>query len=638
MLSLDQVRARYLAFARQHGHVIIPSASLLPENDATTLFVSSGMQPLLPYFLGEKHPLGTRLANAQKCFRSQDIEDVGDNRHTTFFEMLGNWSFGDYFKAEQLTWLWQFLTVELGLEPSRLVVSVFAGSEEPAVARDEESLALWQTLFREAGLSPQVSERPTETGLAGCQIALYTWKNWWSRSGSPLAMPLGEPGGPDSEVFYDFGADWGFHERSPWASEACHPNCDCGRYLEIGNSVFIQFRKSTQGLTELPEKCVDFGGGLERLQAVTGHQPDLFRLPLFVDLIARLERETGLAYDQDESARRSYRVIADHLRSAIMLLADGAVPANKEAGYLVRRLIRRAVRFNYRLGLIKPILASLVPLVISAYEQAYPELAARQATITALLAEEEAKFARSLIRGERQLERLLAQRPSSASGSARASVTPAEAFNLYESFGFPLELTVEAVRERIPDDEVIGSPAFEAAFSAIREEKARASRTHSAGVFKGGLGAETAQTTRFHTATHLLQAALRLEFGTSVEQKGSHITSERLRFDFSHPRALSEAELAKIEHQLNAWVAADWPVERVELPKVEALAQGALALFAEKYPAVVSVYRIGQPGAWLSQEFCGGPHVKRTGEIGELKILKEQAVAAGVRRIYIGFS
>lgn len=635
MLTLDQLRQAYLDFFQSRGHVVVPSAPLIPENDPTTLFVSSGMQPLIRHFLGEPHPLGQRIVNSQKCFRSQDIEDVGDNRHITFFEMLGNWSFGDYFKREQLEWLWLFLTNVVKLDPAKLCVSVFGGDTDLAVERDEVTISTWKQLFASAGIEADVVNDPAQKGMGSAQIAVYKWENWWSRAGDPSKMPAGEPGGPDSEIFYDFGAQRQLHEHSEWAHQPCHVACDCGRYLEIGNSVFMQFQKTPNGLAELPSKNVDFGGGLERLLAAHQDNPDVFALPVFTPIIEQIEALTGLQYNAQSHQQKSFRVIADHLRSAVMVMADGALPANKDSGYVVRRLLRRAARHGHQLGIERSFLANLVDPIVTEYQRAYPILQTSATSIAEHIHQEEQKFRRTLLRGERQLARLLDQTPT----TVFPSISPESAFTLYETFGFPLELTIEAVAESRPNDSVIQSPAFKQAFDQIRQQHAQQSRSHSAGTFKGGLQDQSERTTRYHTATHLLHAALRLLLGQQIQQKGSHITGERLRFDFTFDRAMTEQQLQAILTQVNQWIDADLPVHRQELAKSDALEQGALAFFVEKYPDIVSVYTIGvSPDTdWISKELCGGPHVDRTALIGRLRIDKEQSVAAGTRRIYMSF-
>lgn len=619
MMKPTLLRARYLAFMEQHGHAILPSSPLVPENDPTTLFTGSGMQPMITYLLGEPHPKGKRIADSQKCFRSQDIEEVGDNRHTTFFEMLGNWSLGDYFKADQLRWFFTFLTDEAGLDPSRLYVTVFRGNDALSIPRDTESVAIWQTLFAEKGISAVAVDHADRDGMQGGRIFFYEEKkNWWSRAGEPKNMPAGEPGGPDSEVFYDFGTELQLHENSPWKAEPCHVNCDCGRFLEIGNSVFMQYQKQADGsFTELPQKNVDFGGGLERIAAAQIGDLDVFKTELFQPLIRVIEQVSGASYDADEATKRSFRVIADHMRAAVMLAADGVYPSNKEQGYFARRLVRRSIRYGRMIGIQKPFLAQLVPVVAELYKDAYPTVAAQVERITAGMEQEEKKFERLLDQGLKQIDKL-----SSLDGKV--------AFYLYETFGFPFELTQEIAAEK-------GWTVKKEEFEEEKAAHSQSSRTASAGKFKGGLQDQSEQTVKFHTATHLLHAALRAILGTHVQQKGSNITADRLRFDFSHPTALSSEECAKVEQQIQQWIDADLPVQREVMSKQAALDSGAIAFFAEKYPDEVSVYTIGtDPHTnWISKELCGGPHVKSTAALGTLKIQKEQAVSAGVRRIYI---
>ena len=614
----DEIRHRYLAFFHTQKHAILPSAPLVPENDPTTLFTGSGMQPMIMYLLGEPHPKGTRIVNSQRCFRSQDIEEVGDNRHTTYYEMLGNWSLGDYFKTEQLTWLFTFLTKELALDPQRLYVTVFSGSTALQLAHDQDSVEIWQQLFVDAGCSSGVVKDPEKMGMRKSgRIFFYDQnKNWWSRAGVPVNMPVGEPGGPDSEVFYDFGEKGNFHESSPWKNQLCHVNCSCGRYLEIGNSVFMQYQKQADGsFAQLPQRNVDFGGGLERLAAATIDNPDVFATELFSPIIEELVALSGVAYDQDETSRRSFRVIADHVRAAIHLASDGVLPANKEQGYFVRRLLRRAIRYAHDLEINQPFLAELVPIVAEMYADAYPQVAAKITEIQAALVLEERKFQKVLEKGLRHF-------------SSLKQVDGESAFRLYETYGFPFELTQELAQER-------GQTVDVAAFAAARQAHADTSRTASAGKFRGGLQDTSEAAVRYHTATHLLHAALRQLLGPSVRQKGSNITGERLRFDFSFDRSLTTVEVTTVLEQVNAWVAADLPVNRLVMKKTQALQSGALAFFGEQYPDEVSVYSIGEDQAWISRELCGGPHVTQTAQIGRLRFLKQQAVAAGIRRIYL---
>jgi alanyl-tRNA synthetase len=616
------LRQKYLDFFKARNHVIVPSAPLVPENDPTTLFTGSGMQPMIQYLLGTPHPKGVRIADSQKCFRSQDIEEVGDNRHTTFFEVLGNWSLGDYFKEEQLAWYFSFLTDELGLDPQRIYVTVYRGDKAVGVPRDDEATSIWQKLFKEKGIEAAAVDKAWENGMQGGRIFYYSDKNWWSRAGAPAVMPVGEPGGPDSEVFFDFGEEKKFHENSVWKNESCHVNCDCGRFGEIGNSVFMQYMKTDKGFEPLPQKNIDFGGGLERMLAAQNDEPDVFKIDLFAPIIQYVETVSGKKYEGENTA--AFRVIADHMRAAVMLIADGVLPSNKDQGYFVRRLIRRAVRYGRQLGITQPFLSEMSGLVAGAYEGVYPALSEQSDTISHALADEEKKFLRTLERGLQEFEK---QTKDSSELTAQL------AFALYESYGFPLELSVEEAKNK----KLKISQKIQEEFQKIKSQHSSQSRTASAGKFKGGLADTSETSVKYHTATHLLHAALRKILGTHVEQKGSNITGERLRFDFTHPVAVTDAEKQQVERQMNEWIAADMPVTRQTMQKDEAFKAGALAFFAEKYPDQVSVYTIGSDAEkdWISKELCGGPHVQHTVEIGPVEIFKEKAVAAGIRRIYV---
>lgn len=620
-MTPDELRAIYIKFFVDRpgfSHKEIPSASLVPANDPTTLFTSSGMQPLIPYLLGQPHPAGKRLVNSQKSFRSQDIEEVGDNRHTTFFEMLGNWSLGDYFKKEQLGWLFEFLVDVVKLDPHRLFVTVFAGNAD--VARDTDSVEIWKTLFATQKIIAKDIDHPNTKGMQDCRIFYYSeQKNWWSRSGVPSAMPSGEPGGPDSEVFYDFGADLHQHEHSQWKNQPCHVNCDCGRFMEIGNSVFMQYQKKSDGMfKELPQKNVDFGGGLERLYAAHVNAIDIFTTSFFTSCIKKIEDLSRKTYDiENGKFKRNFRIIADHVRAAVMLISDGVRPSNKEQGYVLRRLIRRAIRYGRLVGIESLFLADVAQPCIDQYTEIYPNVGEMATEIKLVLQDEEQKFAKTISKGLKEIEKL-----TKLDGSV--------AFQLYETYGFPFELTEEIARER-------GQRVEYGAFKKAFEEHQVLSRTASKGMFKGGLVDSSEAVTKYHTATHLLQAALREVLGTHVHQEGSNITGERLRFDFSHSTALSDQEKQKIEQIINKKIQESLPVHRQMMPKDEALTQGALAFFGEKYADSVSVYTIGNDTEkdWYSKELCGGPHVKNTKEIGEIKILKEETVGSGKRRIYL---
>ena len=591
MVSANDVRAKYLKFFKDRGHIEIPSAPLVPENDPTTLFTGFGMQPMLPYLLGQPHPLGTRLVDSQKCFRSQDIEEVGDNCHTTFFEMLGNWSLGDYFKAEQQAWIWEFFTKELGLDPKRLYVSVFEGNNQ--VPRDEEAADNWKKL-----------------GVSSEHIFYYgVEKNWWARS-SYASMPIGEPGGPDSEVFYDFGTP-----HDPKFGDSCHPNCDCGRFLEIGNNVFMTYQKTKDGFEPLAKKNIDFGGGLERITAAVNHDPDIFKTDLFSIILKTVEDYTDKKYSDDQN-KPAMRTITDHLKAATFLMVDGVTPSNKTQGYFLRRLLRRAaVKMHQLKGGLTPIpgFQAICHSVLETYRDAvYFEESKDRETVRSIIEEEMSKFSDTLDRGLREFNKYQDNQ-----------LNALNAFNLYQTYGFPYEVTEELFKQK-------GKDLDKNEFDHINERHKKLSRTASASMFKGGLQDQSEIVTKYHTATHLLHAALRRVLGIHVSQKGSNITFERLRFDFSHPEKLTDDKIKQVEEIVNKKIGEDIKIERVEMPKAQALAEGALAFFPEKYPEVTSVYSIGD----FSQELCGGPHVQSTGEIGRIKITRQEAVSAGVRRIY----
>ncbi len=610
-MDITQIRQKYLEFFKNRGHAILPSTSLVPEGDATTLFTSSGMQPMMPYLLGEKHPLGTRLVDSQKCFRSQDIEEVGDNRHTTFFEMLGNWSLGDYFKKDQLTWFFSFLTDTkdgLGLDPQKIFVSIFEG--DSSVPKDVEAVALWQNLFSSVGIDAKEGDRI---------FAYPAKKNWWSRAGGPDKMPAGEPGGPDSEVFYDFGADLKLHEVSQWKNEACHPNCDCGRFMEIGNNVFMQFIKQADGsLADLPAKNIDFGGGLSRLAAATLNDPDVFHTSAFSKLISRIENIASKSYAEPAN-QPSMRIIADHFSAASFLIKDGILPGNKAQGYVLRRLLRRAaVKFYFLTGsrdnLVR--IADLVEDVVATYGELYFDEGDSR-NIHQIIQTEIEKFGQTLEKGIKEL-----QKAQSIDGKV--------AFDLYQSYGFPLEITTEILTQM---GQQLDLAQFEQEFTKHKE----LSRTASAGMFKGGLADHSQTVTAYHTATHLLHAALRQVLGTHVQQKGSNITAERLRFDFSHTDKLTDSQLEQVTSIMNDKISAHLPVIREEMPKEKALKEGALAFFGQKYPDMVSVYTIGSKGDIFSKELCGGPHVTNTQELAKIKVVKQESLGASLRRLYLQF-
>ncbi len=622
-MTTSELRSKYLQFFAKHGHAIVASAPLVPDNDPSTLFTGSGMQPMVPYLLGEAHSMGTRIVDSQKCFRSQDIEEVGDNRHTTFFEMLGNWSLGDYFKKEQIPWMFEFLTSELGLDPMRLYVTVFRGSPEIKIARDDEAVSLWKAAFASRGVDATDVDFSERDGLQGGRIFYYPEKkNWWSRNGVPGNMPVGEPGGPDTEMFWDFGAELRLHETSAWKDEVCHVNCDCGRFTEIGNNVFMQYRKTESGFELLPKANVDFGGGLERMAAALKNDPDMFRIDLFDGARAALEVATGRKYGADESETLAFRVVLDHVRAATFLISDGVLPSNKDQGYFVRRLIRRSVRFAKRLG-AGSVVRDVASAYVDVYRDAYPDLQEKRESILAAIETEEGKFAKTIEQGLKQLKQILEK---------SGTFTAVDAFDLYQTFGFPLELTVEELQRS--HGLSVDVDAYRVEFKKHQD----LSRAGSEQKFAGGLADHSAETTRLHTATHLLHQALRTVLGDHVVQKGSNITPERLRFDFSHTDKMTPEQIVSVESLINEQIQNALPVHFELLDIAEAKARGAIGLFEDKYAALggkIKVYFVGdQPtGEYYSKEVCGGPHVVNTRELGSFKIQKEEAVASGIRRI-----
>ncbi len=598
MLTAD-LRRRYLKFFQARGHHQIPAAPIIPQDDSTTLFTSSGMQQLVPYLKGKPHPMGRRLVDSQPSFRAEDIDDIGDNRHTTFFEMLGNWSLGDYFKRDQLTWFWQFLTQELQLPPNRLHVTVFAGTNQ--VPKDEEAYQIWRGL-----------------GISEDHIHWYVNKNWWSRAGSPENMPAGEIGGPDSEVFYDFGPEADFHNHSPYKNKVCHVNCDCGRFLEIGNSVFMQYEKQVDGsFKPLPHKNVDFGGGLERLAAVTQGVNDIFLIDIFKPVVDFLAQAAKTTYSNPQ-AQPSIRIIADHLRAATFMVSQGVYPSNKMQGYVLRRLLRRATLKAKQLQIndISAVFAHIVDHQFTLYRQAYFPKADPTHT-SQVINQEIVKFERALRQGLKQFAKL-------------DHIDGKIAFDLLQTYGFPLELTLELAREK---GQTIKIEEFKREFHRHQQK----SRSATKGLFKGGLADHSQQTVAFHTTTHLLHQALRTVLGSHVRQVGSNITPERLRFDFTYDRKLTPEELQQVEDLINQKIAEDLPVIHTIEAKDQAIASGALAFFGQKYPDRVSVYTIGKDPQkdWFSKELCGGPHVTSTAKIGPVRIKKEEGLGSGKRRIYI---
>ncbi len=621
-MTSSEIRSRYLAYFQTKDHVIVPSASLVPANDPTTLFTGSGMQPIVPYLLGQPHPSGKRIANSQKCFRAQDIEEVGDNRHTTFFEMLGNWSFGDYFKTEQIPWMWTFLTQEIGLDPKNLYITCFIGKPEAGIPQDTEAAELWKNLFAEAGIEAAIGENPEVNGIQpGEHIFYYNEKkNWWSRSGVPNNMPVGEPGGPDSEMFWDFGAEHQLHEQSAWKDSPCHVNCDCGRFMEIGNNVFMEYVRTDSGFEKLAQQNVDYGGGLERLMAASQNEPDMFKCDIFQNIRETMETLTNTAYGKNDKDTYACRVVMDHVRASVFLIADGVTPSNTDQGYVLRRLIRRAVRYADNVHLPSGKFTELASSIISTYQDVYPELKDQQDSIKSVISEEEGKFRQTLDKGLKEFEKRM----------NTGTITAADAFILFSSYGFPFEITQELAAER-------GITLENTEYQEELQKHQDLSRSASAGKFKGGLADHSAIVTAYHSATHLMLAALRKELGEDVHQAGSNITEERTRFDFTYPIKVERDILDRVENYVNSAIQAGAVMQTLQMDKEAAKAQGVEGSFWDKYPDQVTVYEFtGPDGTVYSQELCGGPHVENTNvikEFGTFKITKEEASSRGVRRI-----
>ena len=573
-----ELRNKYLDFFERHGHKVIPSAPLIPENDPSVLFNTAGMQPLVPYLLGQKHPEGTRLTDYQKCIRTNDIEEVGDNRHLTYFEMLGNWSLGDYFKEESIAMSFEFLTKDLEIPVDKLSVTCFGGNE--LIGEDEESASYWE----KAGI-------PKER--------IYFLKdNWW------IAGETG-PCGSDTEIFYDTG--------KPKCSPECNPDCDCGKYVEIWNNVFMEFFKHEDGsITPLSQKNVDTGLGLERVNMLLQGKETPYDTELFVDVMKKLEEL------QKVDNIFSRRVVAEHLRSSMMIICDGGRPSNLDRGYILRRLIRRMIRHMNKLQIDLNELSNLIDLDIDVLKEMYPDLVKNKEQIKQVLLEEKDKFVKTLAHGEREFEKEVKKLKEQGKEKIEGKVV----FRLYDTYGFPPEVTQDLAKE---NDMTIDMDGFKELFKEHQEK----SRAGSEQKFKGGLASTGEMETKYHTATHLLNAALKQVLGSHVHQRGSNITAERLRFDFSHDAKMTDEEKKATEDLINKWIEEAIPVEHFEMKKDEAISQGAEAMFIEKYGDIVSVYKIGD----VSLELCGGPHVSNTSELGHFKIKKEESSSSGVRRI-----
>ena len=575
-----EIRNKYLNFFKKHGHVVIPSAPLIPENDPSVLFTTAGMQPLVPYLLGEPHPAGTRLTDYQKCVRTNDIDEVGDNRHLTYFEMLGNWSLGDYFKEESIQMSYDFLTKELGIPVEKLSVTCFAGDED--CARDEVTASCW----KKAGIP---EERIYYFGKDD---------NWW------IAGETG-PCGPDTEMFYDTG--------KPKCSPECNPSCGCGKYVEIWNNVFMEFYKDENcKYSKLKQHNVDTGLGLERMTMLLEGKETPFETELFapiMDKLVELQKVDNIA---------SRRIVAEHLRSSMMIICDGGRPSNVDRGYILRRLIRRMVRHMNKLQISLDELSTLIDINVENLKEMYPALEANKETIKNVILEEKDKFVKTLEKGEKEFAKEVGQVKEQGENIVPGKVV----FRLYDTYGFPPEVTEELATEN-------GMKIDKEGFEKLFKEHQEKSRAGSEQKFKGGLASTGEMETKYHTATHLLNAALKQVLGSHVHQRGSNITAERMRFDFSHPAKMTDEEKQKTEDLVNEWITEAIPVEHLEMKKDDAIKMGAEAMFIEKYGDIVSVYKIGD----VSIELCGGPHVSNTSELGHFKIKKEESSSSGIRRI-----
>ncbi len=574
-----EIRNKYLNFFKNHGHSIIPSAPVIPENDPSVLFTTAGMQPLVPYLLGQKHPAGTRLADYQKCVRTVDIDEVGDNRHLTYFEMLGNWSLGDYFKEESIAMSYEFLTKELEIPAEKISVTCFAGDDD--CSKDEVAYSAWK-----------------KAGIPDERIYFFGKDdNWW------IAGEEG-PCGPDTEMFYDTG--------KPKCSPECNPSCDCGKYVEIWNNVFMEFYKDKNGYSKLAKQNVDTGLGLERMTMLLQGKETPFEIELFspvMDELVKLQKVDNI---------QSRRIVAEHLRSSIMIINDGGRPSNVDRGYILRRLLRRMTRHLNKLEIDLEKLGEIIDISIDALRELYPELLENRETIKSVIIEEKNKFIKTLQNGEREFEKLATR----TKNSGKKVLETEAVFNLYETYGFPPEMTEELAKEE-------GLEVDMSDYQRLFKEHQEKSRLGSEQKFKGGLASTGEIETKYHTATHLLNAALKVVLGPHVHQKGSNITAERMRFDFSHGAKMTDEEKQKVEDLVNEYISRDIKVEKMEMKKEEALAMGAEAMFLDKYGDVVTVYKIGD----VSLELCGGPHVESTGKLGHFKIKKEEASSSGVRRI-----
>ena len=630
-MTSKELKEKYIEFFKEKGHKEIPSASLVPENDPSVLFTTAGMHPLVPYLLSEDHPLGARLVNVQKCVRTGDIEDVGDSTHNTFFEMLGNWSMGDYFKSESIRWSWEFLTGEkwLAIDPKRIKVTVFEGDGDSP--RDEKAIKVWKKCFEKAGIEGEIYSDKKMNNETARIFPLPKEDNWWG--------PAGEigPCGPDTEIFIDLKKPVNF-EKCP-DERNCKPGCSCGRYVEIWNNVFMEYFKTADGkYNSLKQKNIDTGMGVERTVAILNGFDNIYETDVLAPIIEKIKTliptpayRTGRLSQSERESTTSYRIIADHIRTAVFIISDGIAPSNLDRGYILRRLLRRAIRHGNLLKMPNGFLLPLAEVVIDIYKEFYPELEKNKDKILEEIKKEEEKFEKTLERGLKELEKLeligKAQRVEAEKEiKVFNRVDAKKAFYIFQTFGFPLEMIQEELAKR-------GLLVNEEEFNEEFKKHQQLSRTASTGKFKGGLADAGEETTRLHTAAHLLLESLRRILGEHVYQKGSNITAERLRFDFSHPDKLTDEQKQKVEDLVNEQIQKKLPVSFVEMSLEEAKKIGAMGVFEAKYGEKVKVYTIGKDNDIFSKEICGGPHVKNTGELGKFKIKKEQSSSAGVRRI-----
>lgn len=615
MFEAKDIIEKYIAFFEKQGHKRISNSPLVPQNDPTTLFTSSGMQPLVPYLLGEPHPQGKRLVNIQNCFRAQDIDEIGNNRHTTFFRMLGNWSLGGYFKKLQLPWFFEFLTKKLNIDPERLYASIFNGFE--AIPKDVESEKIWRETFEKAGVDPKN------------RIFFYgADKNWWSRTGGPKEMPEGEPGGPDSEVFYDFGKELGLHENSSFKNDRCNPNCQCGRFMEIGNSVFMQYQKRADGsFKELPQRNVDFGGGLERILAVIENEQDIHETSLFLPIIQTIEQKTEKQYADHA---KNMRIIVDHFVASVFIASSNVTPSNKEQGYILRRLLRRGLDNLYAIGGkdVAPILES----VVEQYKETDPNLVSSYEKVKYTILEEEKRYLKTLHEATSFINK---KYPSASSGQVKqgdelkgiTEISAQDAFVLYSTHG----LSPSQIKN-------LGYEFSQQEYAEIMKQHKQVSKKGAEKKFAGGLADTQERTIMGHTATHLLHQALRDVLGDKVHQTGSNITTERIRFDFNYDKKLTDEEIQRVENIVNGKIKENLPVHFEMLPIEEAKKIGAIGLFNDIYQDKSKIYFIG-PSAGSEQvpysiEFCGGPHIDFTGKLKSFKIIKQENIGQQQKRLY----